>query len=109
MGIFLDNRITAIAEASRMGGDLSNRRSGKTLSGVFKVLSFCLENPEESVLLFDHHNNNRNTLLLNTLPLLKQVLHEMSLEGFYFNKKEISIIFSLDPLFGLKNKELKGL
>lgn len=108
---FLESRIEMISKAAKDGYDISGRRSGKSLAGVFGMLSYCMKNPEKEYSIGDHYDNSPRNIRFNILPQFRVVINSMDLEGFYIKMEDqgnhYTLIYSLDPLFKLKNEGFK--
>lgn len=80
--------------------DIENRRSGRTTSNILLTIGTAMNSPEIPVVITDHfHGSTEPKRFAYMFPMLQDILNKLELEGFFFNRSEGTLTFSLDPYF----------
>ena len=80
----------------RFGPEVKDRRTGRTTSDCFNIISTAMRNINLPIKIYDHYSNDRMMLSFNTIPRLWEIIKKMGLEGFTINKQDMTITYSLD-------------
>ena len=76
-----------------------NRRSGRTTANLLQAISKAMSKPETAVIIKDHFHGTDPRRFIYMTSMLRELLEKLKFEGFYFNRKEGAITYSLDPDF----------
>lgn len=84
--------IQAIA-VNKTDGDF-RRASGRSLTKGFRIIAQCLEDYNVWYVVSDHHPQGAKSLL----AIIFNIIEELNLKGFYYNKSDNTIMFDLKQI-----------
>ncbi len=74
--------------------EIEFRRSGRSTGMALEFLGRALLSPERTIKVYDHDNNHSSASWV--LNLCMDLVNQLNLKGFAFNKTNLSIVFSLE-------------
>lgn len=101
VGFFAYRKLLTASIAASGDTQDFDKHSGRTLSTTFLLISECLSKYNQWHVVQDHNPNANRTLL----AVAFNVIEELNLEGFYYDKKENKLMFDLKMQITKDNNE----